>query len=70
MSLLKELKKKIDEFEKDGRYCMGINLTSDMAVEIRKELRYMYGRDLGENPCILFGKEVVSIDAPELSFEE
>ncbi len=70
MSLLKELKKKIDEFEKDGRYCMGINLTHEMAVEVRKELRYLYGRDLGENPTILFGKEVTSIDAPELSFEE
>ncbi len=70
MSLLKELKKKIDEFEKDGRYCMGINLTHEMAVEVRKELRYLYGRDLGENPAILFGKEVISIDAPELSFEE
>jgi hypothetical protein len=70
MSLLKELKKKIDEFEKDGRYCMGINLPHDMAVELRKELRYLYGRDLGENPAILFGKEVISIDAPELSFEE
>ena len=70
MSLLKELKKKIDEFEKDGHYCMGINLTRDMAVELRKELRHLYGRDLGENPAILFGKEVVSIDAPELSFEE
>jgi len=70
MSLLKELKKKIEEFEKDGHYCMGINLTCDMAVEVRKELRYLYGRDLGENPGILFGKEVTSIDAPELSFEE
>ena len=70
MSLLKELKKKIDEFEEDGRYCMGINLTHDMAVEVRKELRHLYGRDLGENPAILFGKEVISIDAPELSFEE
>ena len=70
MTLLKELKKKIDEFEKDGHYCMGINLTSEMAVEVRKELRHLYGRDLGENPSILFGKEVLSIDAPELSFDE
>jgi len=70
MSLLKDIKKKMDAFEADGSHCMGINLPKEMAVEVRKELHYLYGRDLGENPTLLFGREVVSIDAPELSFEE
>jgi len=70
MSLLKEIKKKMDAFEADGSHCMGINLTKEMTEEVRKELKYLYGRDLGENPNLLFGREVVSIDAPELSFEE
>ncbi|MDH3976171.1 MAG: hypothetical protein OEV42_18015 [Deltaproteobacteria bacterium] len=69
MSLVKDIKKKMEEFEADGRHCMGIHLTSEMAAEVRKELQYLYGKDLGI-PTLLFGREILSVDATELSFEE
>ena len=67
---LKELKILINEFEKDGKHCMGINLTKDIASGLRRELHNMYGIDPGESLTTLFGKEVLSFDAETLSFEE
>lgn len=38
---LKELKFLIDEFEKDGKHCMGVNLPENAAAELRRELHQM-----------------------------
>tara|TARA_B100000315_G_scaffold231738_1_gene243305 strand:+ start:145 stop:354 length:210 start_codon:yes stop_codon:yes gene_type:complete len=67
---LKELKILINEFEKDGKHCMGVNLPENIAIELRRELHQLYGKDPGENLPTLFGVEVLSINAPTLSFEE
>ncbi len=68
--VLTEIKRLKEEFEADGSHCMGIHLTTDLAAEVRKELHDYYGRDLGEPMMTLFGAEVLSTDAPEISFEE
>lgn len=68
--LLKEIKALKEKFEADGRHCMGIHLTVEMAEKLRKELHHYYGRDPGEGLMTLFGVEVLSTDAPELKFEE
>lgn len=67
LSMIKKLK---EEFEADGRHCMGIHLPAELAAKVRHELHYYYGRDPGEQLMTLFGAEVVSTDAPELKFEE
>jgi|TARA_Y100000294_G_scaffold167846_1_gene177432 hypothetical protein len=67
---LKELKILINEFEKDGKHCMGVNLPENIAIELRRELHQLYGKDPGEHLPTLFGVEVLSINAPTLSFEE
>ena len=67
---LKELKILIHEFEKNGKHCMGINLPANIATELRKELHQLYGSDPGESLPTLFGVEVLSTNAPILSFEE
>jgi|TARA_Y100000294_G_scaffold134069_1_gene126661 hypothetical protein len=67
---LKELKILIHEFEKNGKHCMGVNLPENIAIELRRELHQLYGKDPGENLPTLFGVEVLSTNAPTLSFEE
>jgi hypothetical protein len=67
---LKELKVLINEFEKNGKHCMGVNLPENIAIELRRELHQLYGKDPGENLPTLFGVEVLSTNAPTLSFEE
>ena len=67
---LTEIKRKKDEFEEDGRHCMGINLTPALAKEVLKELCSYYGKTMDENHMTLFGAEVLSTDSEELSFEE
>lgn len=67
---IKELKELMDEFERDDRHCLGIHLTAEMAAEIRRELKSMYGSDPGECLTTLYGREVLSTDAKFLSFEE
>ncbi len=67
LSKIKQLK---DEFEADGRHCMHIHLTADLAKKLRHELSCYYGQDPGEDLMTLFGASVESIDSPELVFEE
>lgn len=67
---LKELKLLIDEFEKDGKHCMGVNLPENIANQLRRELHQMYGFDPGKDLTTLFGIEVLSIDSEKLTFEE
>lgn len=67
---IKELKVLIDEFEKNGKHCMGVNLPENVATELRRELHQMYGIDPGMNLSTLFGIEVLSIDFKNLTFEE
>ena len=69
-STLTMIKKEKEAFEAEGRHCMGICLTADLAEKVRRELHSYYGRDPGEQLMTLFGAEVVSTDAPELKFEE
>lgn len=68
--VLAKIKKLKEEFEADGKHCMGIHLTPELAARVRHELRHYYGRDPGEQLMTLFGAEVVSTDAKELIFEE
>lgn len=68
--VLTEIKRLKEEFEADGSHCMGIHLTADLAVKVRKELHDYYGRDPGEPLMTLFGAEILTTDASELSFEE
>lgn len=67
---LKELKVLINKFEKDGRLCMGVHLPANIAAQLRKELHQLYDIDPGENLTTLFGLQVLSTNAPTLSFEE
>ncbi|MCF6280794.1 MAG: hypothetical protein L3J28_01080 [Candidatus Polarisedimenticolaceae bacterium] len=63
--VVKELKTKMDKAEADGHQVIGIHLTAEMSKAIRWELHQMYGTDYGE-PTLLFGAEVLSVDADEL----
>ncbi len=67
---LKELKKRMEEFEAGGRHCMGVHLPADVAAQLRRELHHLYNRDPGKDLTTLFGVQVLSTDAPELKFEE
>ncbi len=69
-AIVDELKRKIAQAEADGSQVIGIRLTAEMAKEIRWELTQMYGQDPGEELTLLFGAEVLSQDADELSFEK
>ncbi len=69
-AIVDELQRKIAQAEADGSQVIGIRLTAEMAKEIRWELTQMYGQDPGEELTLLFGAEVLSQDADELSFEK
>lgn len=69
-SLLHEIKARKEAFEDEGHHCMGMHLTAEMADMVREELHRYYNRDPGEALMTLFGVEVLSVDADELSFEE
>ena len=68
--LLDEIKAQKEKFEANGRHCMGIHLTKEMAVKLRKELHHYYGKDPGMSLMTLFGVEVLSTNAAALKFEE
>jgi len=57
------------KFEHDGRQAMGVHLPAKDAKELRWELHQMYGQDPGPVIATLFGMEVLSYDADEVSFE-
>lgn len=67
--VLKELKRKIEEVEKDGTQVIGVHLTKEMAQAIHWELKQMYGLDWDDDLTLLYGIEVVSQDADELILE-
>lgn len=68
--LLDEIKVLKEKYEANGRHCMGIHLTKEMAEKLRRELHHYYGEDPGMSLMTLFGLEVLSTNAAELKFEE
>ncbi|MBF0308922.1 MAG: hypothetical protein HQL56_05280 [Magnetococcales bacterium] len=68
--LLDRIKHLKTAFEAGGRQAMGIRLTPEQAVSLRWELHQMYGFDPGESLTTLYGLEVLSTEAEQLTFEE
>lgn len=64
-----EIKHQKELFEADGRQALGIRLTATQAAELRHELHHYYGKDPGPRLTTLYGMEILSIEAPALSFE-
>lgn len=56
-------------FEANGRQALGVHLTSELTKALRWELHQYYGSDPGERLTTLYGLEILSCDAPALSFE-
>ncbi|MBF0341091.1 MAG: hypothetical protein HQL95_09050 [Magnetococcales bacterium] len=69
MDNLKEILKCKLAFEADGKQAMGVNLPPELAKLVRWELHQYYGADPGEQLTTLYGMEVLSLDADEVSFE-
>ncbi len=65
---LKDFEQLKEQFEADGRQAVGVHLTPDQAGFLRWELHQLYGKDPGESLPTLFGLEVLSSTAQELSF--
>ncbi|MDH4130112.1 MAG: hypothetical protein OEV44_15255 [Spirochaetota bacterium] len=65
---IKELKQLIDEFEKDGKHCMGVHLPKNVAIEIQKELTNLY-RFNQKDLTTIYGVEILSTNADIIKFE-
>ncbi|MBF0461488.1 MAG: hypothetical protein HQL87_08835 [Magnetococcales bacterium] len=65
LEVLKNLK---EAFEADGCQAIGVHLAPEQAGYLRWELHQYYGKDPGEVLPALYGMEVLSTNAPELSF--
>ncbi|MEO5341424.1 MAG: hypothetical protein H7837_13065 [Magnetococcus sp. MYC-9] len=65
---LEGFKERKEAFEADGRQAIGVHLTAEQAGFLRWELHQLYGTDPGQWLPTLYGLEVLSSDARELSF--